>query len=169
MGQKSSKQKRDSEATLTPLNTQYPLAAVTSTAPAVNSTVGIQHPLAPDSAHPRTNRSIQRMSQIIDPLELLAEDEGNFPTSRPPFYGADRRQILVQSPSGELLHPHEYLDHPERPLAIHERVGMIRAMMEGIDSTNMPAVVEQSGRERGEGRAKGRRKCYGCGCFGKTK
>lgn len=66
-------------------------------------------------SYPGLPRRVTHISQLIDPTEL---QEG----------------WMVRSPSGNLLGPSEFLQHPERPLSLRERQERVKAAMSAPSS-----------------------------------
>ncbi|KAI9854241.1 MAG: hypothetical protein M1830_006549 [Pleopsidium flavum] len=165
MGQRLSR--RISRLSLTPSDAQYPLTTVTSTTPTPNTILEAPQPPSPEITRPALQREITRLSTLIDPIDLMRADDDSI-TPLSPVYASGNRRNLVESPSGHLLEPHEYLDHPDRPLTIRERQDRIReglmSAMSGPDLVDEQAAEGRSERDRNEGKAKAWKSC--CGCLG---
>ncbi|MCJ1371955.1 hypothetical protein MMC20_003175 [Loxospora ochrophaea] len=126
-----------------------------------------EEPDSPDSVitRPGWPRRITRLSELIDPLDLISDD-GERPRSDCDSHPGAK---LIESPSGNLLGAKEYAQHPNRPLTVRERKERIRAALEmgesaGITEERSVADVEREGANSG----KGGKYCLG-GCFGRGK
>jgi len=168
MGQRFSR--RISRLSLTPSDAQHPLTTVTSATPTVNTIIETLQPPSPEITRPALRREITRLSALIDPVDLMRAEVDSI-TRRPTINATGDRSTLVQSPSGHLLEPHEYLEHPDRPLTIRERQDRIRGrLMSAMSVANMAdeqTAEGQSERNRDEGEAKGWWSC--CGCLGRER
>lgn len=139
---------------------------------------------------PAAPRELTRISDIIDPRELLDDEIHNVTPSRPgatprPLPGAKSPGLhppispslprtpisIVHSPSGNALGPEEFIKHPNRPLAIWERQErVIQATREGILRLETESRMGNRSRmgtgsrmgDVTEERGKRRR---GCGCW----
>lgn len=96
---------------------------------------------------PEKPRVLRRMSELIDPLELMSSSEGTYLHSSRHTnhsYSSTQRSTrtisppnlekqlprIVQSPSGTTLGALEYTNRQDRPLAIRERQESIRRALE---------------------------------------
>ena len=92
--------------------------------------------------------NLYRVSELIDPHDLLSRSgsDYSFYNSKPkaapaaPRFGYSAapnvyKELppLVESPSGNLLGAQEFLDHPNRPLAIRERQEHIRVAIQQVE------------------------------------
>lgn len=141
MGQKPSKRvQRTSSSTLL---TTYSNPSTNPSTPTLYNSI----------TSPAPPREITRMSDIIDPRELLDDETFN---ATPTKLGAASAQHIaspdspgiqqwinpdppktptriIHSPSGNVLNTQEFLKHPNRPLAMWERQEMVRkATTEGL-------------------------------------
>ena len=106
------------------VSTGYSTAPTSPTSPTspIELKTGITTPAPP--------RQIIRLSEIIDPRDILqAEAEAKLEetpkrprrASQPLFTPRVSSRGIVQSPSGNTLGAEEFIAHPDRPLAIWER------------------------------------------------
>lgn len=67
-----------------------------------------------------------RLSELLDPEDLIREQrgEGAFPASA--SGGGGGRRLIVQSPSGNHLDAEAFARRPDRPLTVAERQQRIR-------------------------------------------
>ena len=128
---------------------------------------------------------INRMSEIIDPAELIGipgpfgdpDDETLPPTpitanrsSRAP--SNPEHKILI-SPSGNKLNAEEYLNHPDRPLTIEERkAAIIRNTQAGIERLEMESRAttrlgrrSKTGARQGKNADEGKKQKRRCCCW----
>lgn len=142
MGQKPSKRvQRTSSSTLL---TTYSNPSTSASTPTLYNSI----------TSPAPPREITRMSDIIDPRDLL--DDESFNATPTKLRGAASSQHMaspespgvqssiypdspktptriIHSPSGNVLNTQEFLKHPNRPLAMWERQEMVRkATVEGL-------------------------------------
>ncbi|MCJ1453728.1 hypothetical protein MMC28_004076 [Mycoblastus sanguinarius] len=85
---------------------------------------------SPDSAitTPVPGRTLNRISEIIDPRDILNDDDHMLSPStdagspnKPLTTPKTPRAGIVHSPSGNALDAREFIEHPRRPLAMWER------------------------------------------------
>ena len=134
MGQQSSKRTSDSFSTST--LTKYSSAPTSPISPLTPCSPGS------DITSPSTPKELTRISEILDPRELLQDQIYNVTPSRPrqkalpqsPDTPTEKKKTgLVHSPSGNMLEPEEFIAHPNRPLAMWERQQrVIQATKEGL-------------------------------------
>ena len=117
---------------------------------------------------PAPPRQIHRLSDIIDPLDIL-------PNAYPPFdilLKSGERQVsgkgIVHSPSGNALAPDVFIAHPDRPLAVWERQQRIitntkelieRYKMESRAATIREVCKEDEGKDGHEKANRAKRRC----------
>lgn len=65
-----------------------------------------------------TPRALNRLSSIIDPREM-----------------AENPNLVVRSPSSNMLSEDGYINHPDRPLSVRERQGEIKKRVEAATAT----------------------------------
>jgi len=139
MGQAQSSSRRGSDSSIEPLNPRNG-----SLEKAYESFYGADsNPNVHDNStvtQPEQPRQLHRVSELIDPHELLGLTHHNltsYPYDRVPVYPyKDKNKRLpqiVESPSGTLLGAHEFIARPNRPLAIRERQENIRQAIEKAD------------------------------------
>ena len=128
---------------------------------------------ANDITPPAPRQQLHRLSEIIDPLDVLRHADTSFetPTKTP---NTTQHQFsgrgLVQSPSGNALSAHEFISHPDRPLTLWERQhGVIAATKEQFARYDMESRAgtrsgwrkdEKARLRKGKAPA-GRRRCCG--------
>lgn len=164
MGQKPSK--RVSNTSTSSLLTTYPSPSTIPSTPT--------SPLS-DITPPAPPRSLNRLSEIIDPRTLLREEDpfntstrGGRSAQQPTYTNNSRIGIgIVHSPSGNSLGAREFMDHPNRPLAMWERQErVLQATREGMERFEAESRAgTRVGFRRGEARARRKRGC--CGCCGR--
>lgn len=169
MGQTQSK--RDSTASSQPL----------STTAADNLTTAIsQNQSSHSIAYPAAPRTLTRLSELIDPYELL-NAEITTTTSTSPVNSSEASQqapsptnstkrVMIQSPSGNMLSASEFLERPDRKLTLAERKKAIeQRTRQKIETTEIKAggplkwVMEGRRGQAEEGsKAKGWLACFSC-------
>ncbi|MCJ1249018.1 hypothetical protein MMC30_006240 [Trapelia coarctata] len=196
MGQSSSKARRESTSSQAPLNPGLSAEKVQETfyssanpfftdagpAPVPAPLSTITRPAPPPRMH--------RVSELIDPYDLLgmaSDDLISIPqesNQAGPMGSNKHLPVLVESPSGRTMEPQEFLNHPNRPLAIRERqesiLKAVEAARNGSVGTGRNASVGSNGtymtfeqRRIEEGRLAyektkmkgGNGRKSGCGCF----
>ena len=162
MGQKPSKRiSSTSTASSTALLKRSPSAA--------DATALESSPIS-DITPPRRPQPIHRLSEIIDPRTLFASDAGGSHVPGSPASPAmsspqSPTSGLVQSPSGNLLATEDFLNHPNRPLAMWERrERVLSATREGFERFEMESRAGIRKEEESKGSRWGKRG-RGC-CFG---
>ena len=132
-------------------------------------------PFDADVTPPAPARTLNRISDIIDPRELL-QDEIYLVTpirhrsSSEPLATMTLRGV-VHSPSGNALGAEEFIRHPNRPLAMWERQErVLQATREGMERFEMKSRMENRSRmasrlSQRSDRGKKRRSWWCCGCL----
>ena len=133
-------------------------------------------PFDADITPPAPARTLNRLSDIIDPRDLLQDDVYHMTpirqrSSSEPFTPRRMRNI-VHSPSGNELGAEEFISHPDRPLAMWERQErVLQATREGMERFEMESRLENRSRmaarisQRSErGRKRINRWCCWCYC-----
>lgn len=124
---------------------------------------------------PAPARTLNRISDIIDPRELL---QGEIYLVTPIRHRSSSEPLatmtlrgIVHSPSGNALGAEEFIRHPNRPLAMWERQErVLQATREGMERFEMESRMENRSRmasrlsQRSE-RGKKRRSWCCCGCL----
>lgn len=131
--------KRVSSTSTTSLLTTYH-SSTSSQAPSTPPT-----PTYSDITSPASPKHLTRISEIIDPRELLNDEIYNVTPTRPRSSSQHLNQHhqvpvekvkhpIVHSPSGNELDAAEFLRHPSRPLAMWERQErVVQATREGME------------------------------------
>ncbi|KAL9632345.1 MAG: hypothetical protein Q9164_005374 [Protoblastenia rupestris] len=185
MGQTQSKRVSNT-STIALLSPTPPVTSSFPTSPAwPDSPYSLQSFPESDITPPAPPRPLHRLSDIIDPRTVLEDVYSplNTPTrprnsrvlsnssrKKPPFSGRG----IIQSPSGNTLGAHEFIAHPNRPLAMWERQErVLQATREGMERLEAASRAEtRTGRRSREGkngegfgrRWKERRCCGWCSC-----
>lgn len=192
MGQGNSKLRRESTSSQAPLNPGLSAEKVQEAFYSSANPYFDDAPPRPPATitRPAPPPRMHRVSELIDPYDLLgmtSDDVISIPqesTQAGPLYGHKQLPMLVESPSGRILDPQEFLNHPNRPLAIRERQESILRAVEAsrngsvgsgrnasVGSTNTYMTFEQARIEEGRRayeKAKmkgGKAQKRGCGCF----
>ena len=112
-------------------------------------------PITPQSniTKPAAPRAITRISEIIDPRDLLREEvylasQTRTRSSSQPFTSSNSaRSGIVHSPSGNILSTEEFIMHPNRPLALWERQErVLQATREGMERLEAESRAEMRNR-----------------------
>ena len=83
--------------------------------------------LQQDISAPETPRHIWRLSELIDPADLVnSDDEEGQPSGPKPDTGNKKRVAIIKSPSGQPLSASEFMQREDRPLSVPERQASIR-------------------------------------------
>lgn len=141
---------------------------------------------------PAAPREITRISEIIDPRELLNDEIYNVTPTRPrglpqPLFSPSSPGLqplislaspktptsIVHSPSGNALGAEEFINHPHRPLAIWERQERVmeatKLGMERFEAESRMGNRSRMGTRRGTGdeveKGGNRRGGWWCGCW----
>lgn len=120
---------------------------------------------------PAQPRHLTRISELIDLDELFYEEEpssttspesNGSPYSSSPYTNRQSKRVIVQSPSGSILSPHEYMQRPDRKMTLEERKELIRSntrsqiqLREAYSASEVKGA-EGLGRKRGGGKKKWR-------------
>jgi len=124
MGQKQSKRLSDASTTPLTLNTNI-------------------DPPGDDITGPASPPLIYRLSELIDPVDLVREESRAY--SEPPLRFPPTTYLpgrpMVQSPSGHMLNAEAFAGHVNRPMSMRERQEEIRRRtMAGIERAETPGV-----------------------------
>lgn len=140
----------------------------------ISPTSPFDSPFDADVTPPAPARTLNRISDIIDPRELL-QDEIYLMTpirhrSSSESLATMTLKGIVHSPSGNALGAEEFIRHPNRPLAIWERQErVLQATRDGMERFEMKSRMENRSRtasrmsQRSERRKK--RSWWYCGCL----
>ena len=189
MGQSSSTDRRESTDSQAPLNPGLSAEKVQETFYSSVNPFFTDKASTPPAAitRPAPPSRMFRVSELIDPYDLLGMTSDNIvsipqDSKRPGPLGSNKQlPILVESPSGRTMDPQEFINNPDRPLAIRERQESILRAVEAarnasVGSTGTNMTFEQMRIEEGrlayeKMKMKGRKGSKsGCGffsgCFG---
>jgi len=139
-------------------------------------------PLTPleDITPPAAPRELTRISEILDPRDLLQDQVYNVTPSRCKSSSQSLNKSLkpqtglVHSPSGNAFGAEEFFKNPKRPLAMWERQERVRrATREGIERVEAESRLGNRSRtgnrsrigSRGDGEGKAVKKRRRCGCW----
>lgn len=125
-----------------------------------------------DITPPRPPHHLHRISELIDPLTLILPDPSTPPqrsrsNTLESQLGTDEARNstgrFVQSPSGNLLGAEEFLNHPNRPLAMWERrervINATREGFERLETESRAEATAEQRQSRDRGGKRGRRCC----------
>lgn len=94
-----------------------------------------QHALHQAISHPEPPRRLTHISELIDIDQLIRQRSS--PTDTPDtFFTEDpptddgAAPVMIQSPSGNILSPQQYLERPDRVMTLEERKNLIRSNTE---------------------------------------
>ncbi|KAL8919574.1 MAG: hypothetical protein Q9208_006691 [Pyrenodesmia sp. 3 TL-2023] len=83
------------------------------------------HSPTPSISAPAPPTKLLRLSELLDPADLLrSEQAGDIGEGR--VITGEGRRVMVQSPSGQQLDAEAYARRPDRPLTVQERQARIR-------------------------------------------
>ena len=142
-------------------------------------------PLSPygDITPPAAPRELTRISEIIDPRDLLQDEIYNVTpirhksTSQYVNMPLSPATSIVHSPSGNALGAEEFISHPNRPLAIWERQErVVQATRDGVARFEAESRMGNRSRMGTRSRLESRGNCVGggkglsekkrcCGCW----
>lgn len=176
MGQKQSK--RISSTSSASLLTTY-ISSPSSIACSPNPTSPTS-PTSPDTplsdiSTPAAPRQLTRISEILDPRDVLRQETYLDSPSRTRSSSQQLTSLtvpkagIVHSPSGNALGAEEFIAHPSRPLAMWERQErVLQATREGMERleaesrVGMRSRMEMTRDEKGGGKG-GKRRGWCCG------
>ncbi|KAL6712932.1 hypothetical protein ACLMJK_009487 [Lecanora helva] len=179
MGQNHSKHRKISTEDIQLVRLHTPIQD-----PPTPATQYFAHPLPDDITPPAPIRTLTRISEIIDPRDLIQEEPLNqTPPRRKPSVdvlvrqqqlreGYQRAAGIVHSPSGNSMDVNTFVNSPTRPLAMWERQERIRqntlASLERLELETGAGHRGWFGNRAGGGAGKcggkAKRRC-GCLCF----
>ena len=127
------------------------------------------------ATQPQRPQPIHRMSELIDPRSLISSDDPTTPPRHPSISNVHPSPDtnspcsptpgLVQSPSGNLLSTDEFLNHPDRPLAMWERrERVLSATREAVERYEMESRAGVRGKDKGIQKLGGKNWWNCCGC-----
>ncbi|MCJ1345669.1 hypothetical protein MMC31_003878 [Peltigera leucophlebia] len=80
-------------------------------------------------SHPEPPRRLTHISELIDIDQLIRQ--GSSPTDTQDLSADDElAPVMIQSPSGNILSPQQYLERPDRVMTLEERKNLIRSNTE---------------------------------------
>ena len=141
-----------------------PFSAYGSTSP--NS---LQNSPIDEISPPAPPVKLHRLSDIIDPLDILPDAYPPFDALLKPGERKFSGKGIVHSPSGNALAPDKFIAHPDRPLAMWERqqriIANTKELIERYDMESRAATLRKLASEEDEesdGKEKanaGKRRC----------